>query len=632
MRVFSWPHLVLGAIGLALVSPGQASPRAALRIPVSPGYRDRDACPERCHTLGPSYGNWSVYKSLEQIASCDDQIIFSMFNIFDDVHDSAKNHRIYSCSSHGPDSDWINLAAQNAPAAILNNTNSTYQLGWWSDGTFQPTTIQTLAQEMGKYFTSGYGLANSSANLFVQASGGAAGIYIGKGLQKEGIADFALGYLQQYLQHHIQSLEAHGGHVAIQHCGPSYNADHTFGFIASSNGTFSQIQNAIKDWSNGDCVSYNAFQNISGPSYFTTPALGSGNVTGSTHSTSTHHRARHSKRSDCKTVKVKSGDSCGSLATECGISGDDFTKYNPAQDFCAKLSVGQHVCCSSGTLPDFAPPSNPDGSCATYTVGHDDSCSTIAATYSLTNEKLEEYNGKTWGWEGCGNLMLGLNICLSAGKPPMPSPDKNAVCGPTKPGTVAPTDGTTALSDLNPCPLNACCNVWGQCGVTPGFCTNTSTGAPGTAKPGTNGCISNCGTDIVKSGAPETHRNIAYYEAFSFDRSCLYQDIHQVDSSLTHLHFSFATLDAKTYAVNIGNALSSYEFESLKRLSGPKRILTFGGWAFSTEPNTYNIFREGVTAANRKSMATSIANFIHDNELDGVDIDWEYPGVRTSEP
>jgi hypothetical protein len=29
-------------------------------------------------------------------------------------------------------------------------------------------------------------------------------------------------------------------------------------------------------------------------------------------------------------------------------------------------------------------------------------------------------------------------------------------------------------ADLNPCPLNACCDVWGQCGITPEFCTNST--------------------------------------------------------------------------------------------------------------------------------------------------------------
>jgi GH18 family chitinase len=191
---------------------------------------------------------------------------------------------------------------------------------------------------------------------------------------------------------------------------------------------------------------------------------------------------------------------------------------------------------------------------------------------------------------------------------------------------VKPPAGT-ALSTLNPCLLNACCDVWGQCGTTAEFCTNTSTGAPGTAQAGTNGCISNCGTNIVQSGPPATYMNVAYFEGFNLGRPCLNMDIHQLSAAAyTHVHFAFATLTSN-YEVVIGDSMATFEFQEFVALSGPKRVLSFGGWDFSTDPSTYTIFRKGVTAANRLTMATNIANFIIANNLDGVDIDWEYPGV-----
>jgi hypothetical protein len=57
------------------------------------------------------------------------------------------------------------------------------------------------------------------------------------------------------------------------------------------------------------------------------------------------------------------------------------------------------------------------------------------------------------------------------------------------PGTIQPPAGTN-LSTLNPCPLNICCNIWGQCGLTDDFCviSKSATGAPGTSAPGKNGC------------------------------------------------------------------------------------------------------------------------------------------------
>ncbi|KAL4812148.1 hypothetical protein BDW67DRAFT_188972 [Aspergillus spinulosporus] len=54
--------------------------------------------------------------------------------------------------------------------------------------------------------------------------------------------------------------------------------------------------------------------------------------------------------------------------------------------------------------------------------------------------------------------------------------------------------------------------------------------APGTAKPNTNGCISNCGTDIVKGSAPYKFRSIAYNEGYPFKRECLYQYALQINT------------------------------------------------------------------------------------------------------
>jgi len=173
-----------------------------------------------------------------------------------------------------------------------------------------------------------------------------------------------------------------------------------------------------------------------------------------------------------------------------------------------------------------------------------------------------------------------------------------------------------------------------QCGTTIEFCVNTNTGSPGTAAPGTNGCISNCGTDIISGDAPAVWRTVAYFEGFGLDRACLYQDAMQIDpTAYTNLHFGFGVLNSD-YSVDTtfgGDPLSTFEFSQFLRIAGPARILSFGGWAFSTDPSTYMIFRDGVTSANAKTMATNMANFIIKNNLDGIDIDWEYPGVSAND-
>lgn len=68
-------------------------------------------------------------------------------------------------------------------------------------------------------------------------------------------------------------------------------------------------------------------------------------------------------------------------------------------------------------------------------------------------------------------------------------------------------------------------------------------------------------------------------------------------------------------------------FEDFKKLTGVKKIMSFGGWSFSTDYDTFPIFRQGVTAAQRQTFATNVAKFAVDNNLDGLDFDWEYPGM-----
>lgn len=159
--------------------------------------------------------------------------------------------------------------------------------------------------------------------------------------------------------------------------------------------------------------------------------------------------------STCSYVLVVSGDSCTSLATECGITATELYEYNPASDLCSTLAVGDPICCSAGDLPDLTPQENSDGTCYSYTVQTGDYCSLLADEYYITTDDIETYNSDTWGWMGCSDLQLGATICLSSGDAPMPAVLDSAECGPQVSGTERPDDWST-IASLNPCPLNAC--------------------------------------------------------------------------------------------------------------------------------------------------------------------------------
>ena len=142
--------------------------------------------------------------------------------------------------------------------------------------------------------------------------------------------------------------------------------------------------------------------------------------------------------------------------------------------------------------------------------------------------------------------------------------------------------------------------------------------------------VSNCGMSIVKGSPPASKIYIAYFEAWNNNRPCLNMDVDMIDTSkYTHIHFAFAEV-TRDFKVDISKV--NDQFERFKAMSGVKKIISFGGWDFSALPGTYSILREAVKPENREKFKNSVVDFVNEHNLDGVDLDWEYPGVRTSQP
>ncbi|EWZ84453.1 hypothetical protein FOWG_12248 [Fusarium oxysporum f. sp. lycopersici MN25] len=261
----------------------------------------------------------------------------------------------------------------------------------------------------------------------------------------------------------------------------------------------------------------------------------------------------------------------------------------------------------------------------------DQSLKLMVNVQHMTLIKMKAFNKETWGWNGCKNILLGQKICTSKGSPPLPAPVSDAQCGPTKPGSKMPT-GNKKLTDLNPCPLKACCNIWGQCGTTKDYCTisKSTTGNPGMSSPRENGCTSNCDMKIVNNEkAPDSFKKVAYYESWNQDRPCMHVDVRTITSAFmsgwTHVHFAFANITTD-YKVSVQDTYG--QFKNFKGLKGIKRIIAFGGWSFSVGVDTYTILCEAVKPANREAFANEVVRFVKDHDLDGVDFDWEYPGPQ----
>ncbi|KAJ5586765.1 glycoside hydrolase family 18 protein [Penicillium hispanicum] len=168
----------------------------------------------------------------------------------------------------------------------------------------------------------------------------------------------------------------------------------------------------------------------------------------------------------CSSILVSSDDTCASLASRCGITTAELSKFNTDLECSSSLLNGQPVCCSAGTL-NLPPQPSSDGLCYNHTVQSDDTCTRLAKGYKITTEEIEKYNNKTFGWTGCKGIFPGDFICLSSGSPPMPVAHAQAICGPQVPGTTRPTNMSDVAS-LNPCIAKNC-----KCDLLGGGCYNT---------------------------------------------------------------------------------------------------------------------------------------------------------------
>lgn len=94
-------------------------------------------------------------------------------------------------------------------------------------------------------------------------------------------------------------------------------------------------------------------------------------------------------------------------------------------------------------------------------------------------------------------------------------------------------------------------------------------------------------------------------------------------SSYIHIHWAFAGLndDFSVKIIDDGN-----QFPAFRNLTVVNRVVSFGGWGYSTDPSTYDTLRSAMTPENRATFVNNVVSSTTQNNLDGTDIDWEYPG------
>jgi hypothetical protein len=607
-------------------------------------YPSQHDCPLPCTDVSIT-NSWTPYHSPGRLSRCSVPMLLQ-FSVFQPLEDTNSHILIRACSLTGLTPNGARSSAKTVVSWKRHDRNDVDQSSAYnardvesvSDGELQVVTSlaqanhisagspEALIQGLKQFF-------NDETNfdermIFAYHEHTVVGAYTGRMLNKTTVVS-ALDALDDDLRTRASTAES----ITAQLCNPS-RPDHNLGISIRTTRNLAAIQQAVLGWNLGVCV-----RDESTPSVNRTLKIQVAEVTPRRTNDAVVSRFGMThlldKRAVCSYIQVQSGDSCASLAQRCGISANDFTKYNPDEDLCSTLMPDDYVCCSTGDPfvepKPQAPEVNSNGTCATYFIKNGDTCDAIAKENGVTIEDIEGWNkGKTWAWTECKAILVGYNMCLSEGDAPLPPPQTGTECGPLVPGTTAVAG--VSMADLNPCPLKACCSNWGFCGVFPDHCDVHAPegGGPGSKLPGyANTCVSNCGVDIkTNSDAPAEFQRIGYYEAFGMDRECLRLQARNAntDGSYTHVHWAFATISPDWRPVINDTA---NQWSDFKDLTDMKRVISFGGWAYSTEAATYGIIRSAIID-NAESFASNIAQFVNDEGIDGVDIDWEYPGVRLS--
>jgi LysM domain len=399
-----------------------------------------EECPKLCAT-DESPPSWTTSQHYQQFKGCN-QLILHKFIPSPSLLNFTTAPSNQSCT--------LDPSSTTSITSIIHRTEDDKLIGAhlsWDNLSRREdaSRIAKLLEKIGTYLAS-EALFNSTGLFTSQTHNISLGIFVGDGFEFASTANLALLTLRNY----IRINNAVPTNVILQNCSSAYGQPPIFGLMLASKNNLEGVQESLQRWKRGECVPQ--LENRGTAEEFLVVFKSPSTLpVGSDLRRRNDNNIR--RRDDCRTIQVKDRDLCDNLAAECGISVDQFYSYNGGPGMCSNLRIKQHVCCSAGTLPDFRPNQNTDGTCAVYYVNRGDICADIAASFGLSVADIESFNQNTWGFTNCAGLKYGVNICVSTGLPPMPVPIPGVACGPQKPGTLRPPAGTD-WNTLNPCPLN----------------------------------------------------------------------------------------------------------------------------------------------------------------------------------
>ena len=121
------------------------------------------------------------------------------------------------------------------------------------------------------------------------------------------------------------------------------------------------------------------------------------------------------------------------------------------------------------------------------------------------------------------------------------------------------------------------------------------------------------------TGSAEHYKIVAYVNSWQDNWGKNNEKANQV----THINYAFANIkDRKVVEGNDNDAEVLKKLNQLKLTNKDLKILiSVGGWSWSK-----NFSDAVLTESSRQKFANSAIDFVLKHNIDGVDLDWEYPG------
>jgi chitinase len=126
------------------------------------------------------------------------------------------------------------------------------------------------------------------------------------------------------------------------------------------------------------------------------------------------------------------------------------------------------------------------------------------------------------------------------------------------------------------------------------------------------------------SAAAATRPSVPMVVGYVFPQNAVLQP-GEIDSlSLTRINYAFANIEDGRMVTGFSEDARNFAFLTALKRENPSLtvLVSVGGWLWST-----NFSDVSLTSQSRKVFIQSVVEFLTLYDLDGLDIDWEYPGM-----